>query len=282
MHMIQWGLSAPEQTTFPYLPLHTWEFIAKLHSPKQLLCPSTLRQNLPFQGKLSSSPDTVSNPSRPVLGLSAAPSPLCMVSSALMALMGNASRHCSGQGCTNPLINLNETQNNPEIPAPFLATIFCRFWTAPTYTITLSTPHCGVTCCRAELDSTGQGRAVNCRMGLVQPSSCWVEHHCPVCSHGTAQEPPRNASFSSFLTPQPYGHEKHLLRLIQRRNEYSPVVTALLNDREASPHCLEEQKGDFDKLKSEAICQLFPLFLPTLALCMSPWWKRKSHNWPWI
>lgn len=53
--------------------------------------PNTLRQKLPLQGKQNSSTDTVSNPSRPVLGLSAPPSPLCVISSALMALMLNAS-----------------------------------------------------------------------------------------------------------------------------------------------------------------------------------------------
>lgn len=247
MHMIQWGLSAPKQTTFPYLPLHTWEFIAKVHSLKQLLCPSTLRQKLPFQGKLNNSTHIVSNPSRPVLGL---PWPFCSTQPSLYDQQcpdgsdGKCLEALLWSGMHNPLINLNETQDNPGISAPFLVTIFCRFWTTPTYTITMSTLHL---CCRAELHSTGQGRDVNNRMRLVQPSSSRVKHHCSVCSHGEPRShmPPRNATFSSFLTPQPYGHEKHFLRLIQRRNEYSPVVTALLNDSEAQPSLFRGTKRGF-------------------------------------
>lgn len=67
-------------------------------------------------------------------------------------------------------------------------------------------------------------------------------------------------------------------KLIQPCND-RPVPSLITMKH--SPHCLGEQKGDFDKLKSEAICQLFPLLLPTLALCISSQWMRQIHDLPW-
>lgn len=129
----------------------------------------------------------------------------------------------------------------------------------------MTTPHLWCDLWQSWARLQGQGRNVNNRARLMQSNPIWVKHYHTVCSRAHQPRATSEHQFPIFPDTTAIWSRETCTQINPEKKWIQPCLMIVKH----SPHCLEEQKGDFDKLKSEAICQLFPLFLPLwLFVCL--------------